>query len=129
MPPAEHELSQDSFSWQPPGEGAQLSALVPPLFFVSAHAISSAVLPLPGARISGQILCQVPWAANHPDFIRTLCCGSIPVILVGRDEIISLQSTARHQLPGHTPRLSLQKEEIALLLFLGFFFCTLFFFH
>lgn len=38
MPPADQELSQDSFSWQPPGEEAQLCALVPPLLSASAPA-------------------------------------------------------------------------------------------
>lgn len=65
--------------------------------------ISTAVLLLPGTRTSGQILCQVPWAVSHPSITRTQHCGSIPIFLVGRDETIAPQTTARLQLPGYLP--------------------------
>lgn len=82
---------------------------------------SSAVLPLPGTRISGQILCQLPWAANHPDmWVHSHHLGG-----KGWDPCSS--KNTHNQLPGHLPWVSLQKEDTALLLFLVF--CALFFFH
>lgn len=127
MPPAEHELGQDGFTWQPPGEGAQLSALVPPLFSASAH--------------ENQHHCpSSPW---HKNLWPNLVPGTLgskssrhyqnPALWVhshhlggkGRDPCSS--NNIHSQLPGHLPWFSLQKEDTVLLLFLVF--CALFLFH
>lgn len=84
-----------------PVKGAQLSALVPSLLSASVHVTSSAVL-LPSPRISGHI---VPGTLGGKSSRHHQNPGLWvhSIILVGRDEIVSPQTTAHHQLSGHLP--------------------------